>query len=154
MRRERTGKRNEMLREVVSGKIREATVVVMTIPTVFCRAVPDPMFYYCDDTTGVQAIRAILDSGDIGFHYAFRGVRIFAKGSVGPRPPRFRGQVRLRRERLANANRCVLLTHDISETACEIGVVQGRKTQRLGPHGESSVLYGRSEDLFKMMARI
>ena len=143
-----------MLREVASGKIGEVAVVIMTIPTVLCRPVPHPMFHYCDDTARVQAIRAILDSGDICFHHAFREVGIFTKGSVDPRPARFRGQVGLRRERLANANRRVLLTHDISETTREIGFVQRRKTQSLGPHAESCVLHGRSEHVLKMMAGI
>src|SRR5450631_1649700 len=109
-----------MLREVVPGKIGVAAVVIMSIPTAFCRPIPGPMLHHRDDTAGVQTIRAILYSGDVGFDHALRRFGIFTKGSIGARPPRFGGQICLWRERFANANRFIFLTDDISEAAGEL----------------------------------
>ena len=148
------GERNQMLREVVSGKLSVAAVVIVAIPAVFRGSITRPVLHHRDHTAGVQAIRTVLQPRDIRFDHALRDLGIFAESSVDARPPRFRGQIGLRRERLANTNRFILLADNISETASQLRIIERCKAQRLRPHRECVVLCGCSQHLLKVVSRI
>src|SRR5262252_2423329 len=95
---ERAGKRNDVPLKIWFGNRSVPPVVIVTIPSVFCGAVANPMFHYRGHAAGVETARTVLHPDDVRVHHLLGNVAILAECPVDSRPSWFRRQIGLRRE--------------------------------------------------------
>ena len=118
------------------------------------RAIADPMLDHGRDAHWRHAGRAALEPFHIGARQAGDGcgVGTECRGKAGP--ARLAAHIGLGRQRHMDADGTIFLPRNITEPADEIGVVQRRKSQRIGPQGKATARRARADRGLKMVARI
>lgn len=112
------------------------------------------MLDHRDHTAGMHPAGAGLHADDVGVDQPARGLAVAAEGAVGAVPARIDSQVRLWRERHADAHGQVFAPHAVGEAAHQLGVAGGRQPGRVGPLGKTSGAHADALRGLELVARV